>query len=72
MQSQHFLGSMTMATAAGVQPAGSVFGSVPSSNYLLGRDLPRMLPPIRTLPGARWSSQAALRLQNAEPCGGGA
>jgi hypothetical protein len=59
-------------TASGTQPMGSVFNAVPSADYLLGRDLPLMPPPIRlraTRKSAAHDDQVAA---TALPCGCGA
>jgi hypothetical protein len=64
-----FLGRLTATTAAGVQPIGSVFNAVPTADYLLGRDMPQMLPSLRS-----HSSQRAATSEDhfAQPCGCGA
>jgi hypothetical protein len=72
MDMQGFLGPMTLVTVAGVQPMGSVFSTVPSANYLLGRDLPRLLPPARQRSTARTAEGINHLSPGALPCGCGA
>lgn len=71
MEMTGFLGAMTAFTAAGVQPLGSVFNAVPSADYLLGRDGPRILPPVRSKP-VRNTHRYDRTVPEAMPCGCGA